>query len=260
MYNNIELKIALLAVAIMIILTINSCSVIGFSVGAMKDNSKPDSLRIAGFEAEKIKPVKNVKITMNDGKQLRGKYRGIHLLPREEYTQRYNAIREKSSPDFIVPKLNGDIIMTLNSGKQVEREFLGFDFGNQPILLEDTSITNPLFNLRILTKVKGSPGSQNFPSRIVDKISDREGNVYQARNLEKLALEGQIPFSSAITFENQDSMLLIPGEEVSRIELKNGKNAKWIGLGIGAVIDAGLIIIAVIISHSSGGIIIYAGD
>ena len=233
MYNNIGLKIALLVAAIMIIVAINSCSVIGFSVGAMKDNSKPDSLQIAGFEAEKIKPVKNVKITMNDGKRFLGKYRGIHLLPREEYTQRYNAIREKSSPDFIVPKLNDNIVITLNSGEQVEREFLGFDFRNQSILLEDTSTTNSPLNLRILTKVKGSPGSQNFPSKILDKISDSDGNVYQVRDLEKLALVGQIPFSSAIAFENQDSMFLIPGEEVSRIELKNGKNAKWIGYRCG---------------------------
>jgi hypothetical protein len=255
MFPNTELKITALAVAIMIVATINGCSVIGFTVGAMKDNSKPDSLQIAGYEAEKIKPGKNVKITMNNGRQLQGKYRGLHTLPQDVYSQRFNAIREKSSPDFIVPKLNDDIVLTLNSGNQVEREFLGFDFRNQLILLEDTSTTNSPLNLRILTKVKGNPGSQNFPSRIVDKISDREGKVYQTRDLEKLAFVCQIPFSSAIAFENQDSMFLIPGEEVSRIELKNGNNDKWIGLGIGAVIDAGLIITAIIISQSWGGTI-----
>jgi hypothetical protein len=236
-------EIVALTVLIMFIPSIHGCSLIGLGFGTITDNLSADSLHTRGFDAGKITLGKTVRITTGDGQQILGHYQGIRLSFPQEYAQRYDSLREKSSPDFFLPRLNSDVELTLRSGEKEEGEFLGFDFRNQQLLLEDTITTDSVFILRILTRAKESSFSRNYTSGSVTEITDRTGEVYSVRNWEKFVLEGKIPLVSLITVENPDSIFSIPAEAVSRIDFKESKDYgfKWFLFGFGVAFDLTLI-------------------
>jgi hypothetical protein len=229
---------------VVIAFVVNGCgSLIGLGVGAIIDSNKPDSLYISGWKAEKVKIGKNVGITLNDGKQLIGKYKGLELIPSEEYAQRYNETREKSLPDVILPPLGDTIGITQKSGMFIEREFLGFDYRYQPTETKGEKESSPFTPVLVTVKVKESTVAQNLSSTKLIKFSDSRGNVLVGEVLERLSSKGQIPFLSAISLENSEVQMLIPREKVLKIERENGKYAKWIGLGIGAAMDITFIVL-----------------
>ena len=228
----------------------DGCSLIGLGIGSIVDSTKPDTISISGWKVDTLKPDKKIKITFPDGTQLDGKYRGIERFPKNEYAQRYNDTREKSLPDVILPPLGDTIGITQKFGGFIEREFLGFDYRYQPTETIGAKERSPFTPVLVSVKVKESTIAQNLSSTKFIKLTDSEGNVLEGKVLERLATEGKIPFLSTISLENSDSMMLIPRERIVHIERKNSKNAKWIGLGIGAVIDLGITLFFIALSHS----------
>lgn len=235
-------RIVLFVIAAGTVVSTSGCSLMGLGIGAVIDYSKPDSLRISGWKVDTLKPDKKIKITFQDGAQLNATYRGIERFPQNEYAQRYNFSREKSLPDVILPPLGDTIGITQKSGEFIEREFLGFDYRYQPTETWEAKERSPFTPVLVSVKVKENAVAQNLSSAKFIKVSDSEGNVLEVEVLERLAMEGKIPFLSAISLQNSDSMMLIPREKIFQIERKNSKNAKWIGLGIGTAIDVTAII------------------
>jgi hypothetical protein len=241
--------IVLFGIAAIIIVSTSNCSLMGLGVGAVVDHHKPDSLSTPGWKVDNLKPGKKIAVVFRDGTQLSGRYRGIGRFPQNGYAQRYNFFREKSLPDVVLPPLGDTIVIILKSGVSMDGEFLGFDYQYQPTEIwrtEESYAFNPVL---VSIKAKGNAATQSIPSSKFTRFADSEGNGLARDVLERLANEGKIPFLSAISLEISDSLMLIPRENVFQIERKNNKNAKWVGLGIGAAIDVvAMISFAVILS------------
>jgi hypothetical protein len=243
-------EIALFVVATIIVVSTSGCSLIGLGIGAVVDHSRPDSLSIPGWKAETLKPKEEIKITFQDGSQLNATYKGIERLPSNKYAQRYGFLKQQNLPGVILPPLGDTIGITRKSGESVECELLGFDYRYQPTETKGANESSPFTSVLVSLKFKGNVVAQNLSSTEFIKISDSEGNVLETEVLQRLATEGKIPFMSALSVDNSDRVMLISRETVSRIEKKNNKNAKLIGLRIGAAIDVTVLIFLAVTFHS----------
>jgi hypothetical protein len=216
----------------------SGCTAIGFGIGAAIDSSKPGYDTIPGWRAASIKRGKDITLTKNNGEELKGEYLGLDTVAVSQYAQWYNESREKCQKDVLLPGLGDSISFTfLKPAKECKLEFVGFD--NQYICVR-------LMGIRGM--VNGKIDMNNL-----ERITDKNGNLIELQKLKTLCSEGKIPALSAVMVRtavmvktNVDT-IRVPTATVSQIEIPSDKNAKWVGLGIGAVVDVA-IVVAVCIS------------
>jgi hypothetical protein len=251
-YNVLPAMALFLVLAAIVVM--NSCSLIGLGIGAAIDSSKPDQVLIPGWVIQKVKPGTQIRVFLNSGDIVSGKFLKVERVQEEEYAERYANSRRQKQEEFLLPALGDDIAITLKSGVYSEREFLGFDYYYAPQRMEAEKESVPTVPISILVGVKGDTLRGRVPLILVKEILDSYQNVMEVKALEKLASQGQIPFLSAIAIQELDTKRLIALDMVYHIEYKNKKHAKWVGLGIGAAIDVTLIIIAAALASSDWGL------
>jgi hypothetical protein len=205
----------------------SGCTAIGFGVGAAIDSSKPDYVTIPGWRAASIKRGKDIKLTKNNGEELKGEYLGLDTVAVSQYAQWYNESREKCQRDVLLPGLGDTISFTvLTRAKEYKGEFLGFD--NQYILVRLVVI--------------GGMVNEKIDMNNLERITDKNGNLIEVRKLKDLSLEGKIPVASTMTVKTNVDTIRVPIAAVSQIKIPNEKNAKWVGLGIGALVDVAIVV------------------
>jgi hypothetical protein len=220
------------------ILQLNCASTTGFVIGSAKDASKPDSLYLPGWKAEAVKPGTNVNLFLTDGSPVTGIYRGLGQVANEEYAERYSRFRKHKQDLLFLPALGETITITMQSGAQLEREFLGFNYQRLAEILDAKTIADlEAPSLAILVRQLVSNTSGTLFMKNVVKVADVQGNSTEGAILLSLAAENEIPLHSTIIVEKPDRHVQFPMDKVERVELKNKKKARWTGLAIGAIID-----------------------
>jgi hypothetical protein len=207
------------------------CSAIGLGIGALSDSKKPN--QVPGWEVEKVQPGKTVTLVLRDSSQIKGKFIGLEKLQDQEYAETYNQIRELKPDGVVLPKLDDTVSITTEAGKKFEGEFFGFDEGYIPVRIIGRNITNQIS----INNIK--------------RIEQREGNAISKTMIEKLLTDGRIPSRSMIVMKNELGKTRTKIEKISQIQNPVKKNGKWIGLGIGAAIDAAVLIVLHNYSHES---------
>jgi hypothetical protein len=213
------------------------CTAIGYSIGAGVDNNTPDYHTIPGCGAGSIERGKDITLTKKNGEEVKGEYLGLDTVAVSHYARWYNESREKCRKDVLLPGLGDSISFTLpKHAKEYKGEFLGFD--NQYILVR-------LMEIREMVNEK-------IDMNKLERITDRNGHLIEVGKLKNLSSEGKIPALSAVTVtvKTDSDTLHVPAAAVDRIEIPNDKYAKWVGLGVGAVIDVAILVAAwVAMSH-----------
>lgn len=230
--NTKTLRAAVLSVIGFFVFQLQGCTLGGYTVGNMIDSSKPDTTFVAGSELESLKSGKQVKVTLVDGSQVTGKYLGFDQVPREEYAELYESFRQQNRDAASLPPLESKTEITLKSGIKGERQLWGFD--RKPDL-------GPFISVRFA----GDTTSGVVQLSEVDRVIDANGNTTRGETLRKLASENQIPLLQAIVVQDLSGTQQIPIHSVRQIGVKNKKIARWVGLGLGAGIDAAVIVGAI---------------
>jgi hypothetical protein len=240
-----------LLVAAAAALAANGCSVIGYTMGVIDDARKPDTSYVPAWNAEVIKPGSQIKVVLNDGKQLTGEYAGLRRIRKEKYANRYAEFREQKHGETFIPALGDTITITMKSGRQTERELLGFDYQYVGMELKG-QIASKLAASAPIVSVRevGDTASSALFLKNIEKIVDSDGNVTEGEALARLASEGQIPFLSGILVVKGLVPTQVPADNVRRIEVANQKDAKLKGLRTGLALDVGAAIVALIILSS----------
>jgi hypothetical protein len=216
----------LLLLGTVAILGYSGCSVIGLCAGASIDNARPDYDTIPGSHVAIIERGKDIKLTMKTGEELKGEYLGVGRPADSQYARVYNEYRERYKKELLLPALGDSIsTVTLESAKECKGEFLGFD--NQYIWLRARM---------------WPPNRVRIDMSVLKRITDRNGNLIEVGRLITLSSAGEIPALSGVALKANSDTLCIPNPEVDRIEVPVDKNAKWMGLGVGVVIDAVIIV------------------
>jgi len=206
---------------------LSGCSLIGLTIGARSDASKPDYVRIPGWSVRSVKPGTPITVMQRDGARLHGLYDGITLVSAPAYARRYAGCQQRLQPEVALPALGDSIAVKLTSGTQLERRFSGFDLRE------------------VLVTAEGKTAPSRLPLKAVASITDRRGNVIDADKLDSLLLRGEIPAVSAIAVKTATGRTSIPADQVQQLEVRNTKQGKLIGFLVGAAVDA-IVIVAVV--------------
>jgi hypothetical protein len=210
------------------------------------DDRKPDQVSVSLAELKKVAPGTQMRITLDDGRTIAGEYTGLARVPEGEYAARYANSLERTEADSSLPALGDRITVTLLSGTHFERLFLGFDCSYASAALDSQTQNGSSPRILLFLGVEPDTLRGMLSLSATKEIRDRQGKPVDLEKLQKTASEGKIPFLSAIALEDSAIQMLVPMEQVRKIEVPIRKNAKWTGLAIGAAADA-LWITAVII-------------
>ena len=226
------LFVGALAVIGLFAFQLQGCTVGGYTIGKMIDSSKPDTTFVTGSQPESLKSGKEVEVTLIDGSQVTGKYLGLDRVSREGYAELYEDFRQQNRDAASLPPLESEMEITLKSGIKGERQLWGFD-------------RNPDLGAFISVSMVGDTTSGIVQLSDVDRVVDADGNTTQGEILRKLASGNQIPLPQAISVQDLSGTQQIPIHNVRQIGVKNKKNARWVGLGVGAGIDVAVIVGAI---------------
>lgn len=225
---------------------VSCCTMTGLTVGATIDMFKPDSLYGPGWKIKAVKPGTQVKVILNDGEEVVGKYMGLQRIPEEEYTKRYADFRAQPRSNILIPTLGDNITVTQKSGNQRRCQLLGFDYHYLPAKLGREKDTTSVLSSHIASvRLSGDTTVSLVYLRHVDKFLGSDSNIVEGEALRKSASAGEIPFLSAITIQQSTGITSVAMDRVHEVQIRNKKHAAWIGAGFGLAIDATLSILYV---------------
>jgi hypothetical protein len=171
-------------------------------------------------------------LTKKTGEELKGEYLGVETLADSQYAPLYNECRERYKKEISLPALGDSIsTVTLEFAKEHKGEFSGFE------------------NQYMWFRVMGISGirKEKIDMTKLEKITDGSGNLIEVEKLINLSLGGKIPaLYTEVTLRTDSDTTRIPTASVSRIAIPHAKGARWMGLALGACIDA--VIIAAVAS------------
>jgi hypothetical protein len=203
------------------------CSVVFYTIGAHGDSSKPDFDTIPSWNAANIERGKDIKLATISGEELKGEYLGLDMVAASQYAKSYNEVQERYQKDIPLPALGDSIsFIILNSEEEHRAEFSGFE--NQYMWVRVMAISGIM--------------REKIDMNKLEEIRDRSGNLIDVQKLINLSSGGKIPaLYTEVTLRTDSDTTRIPTASVSRIEIPNSKSARWIGLALGACIDAAII-------------------
>lgn len=216
------------------ILCIAGCTIIGLSIGAISDASKPKQVTLPGMSAETVKPGVTVELTLKDGSRRSGKFVGIKHVPVENYEQAYNRSREQRPAGVLLPALGERITVVIRSSTAKEPEkfwqtdFHGFD--------HDV--------VRMNTKV--GKERQGWALSSVSKIIDAQNHEIAGETILNLLAAGQIPVLAVpvMILQKAKESTTVAVDQIQQIQITNKRNGTLTGFLVGAGIDATILIIA----------------
>jgi len=202
----------------------NGCSLIGLTIGAVSDASKPDSLTIPGWEIHIVKPGTKVNVLLKDGEKYSGEFARLERLSLEKYAEKYTSLQEKIT-EFFLPELGDTIVVALKSGIHRIVDFVGFDY-NYEDKKPKREMKSNFTDIMCIVSANQFPDSTSdrIPVSNIDEIYDSEGNSVEGRVLERLAIEEQIPLLSTIVIEDSTGRSRFGINEVHQISAKVKKS------------------------------------
>lgn len=244
------IALALLAF-VAVILAISGCSVIGFTIGAISDASKPDTITVPGWELELVETGRPIRVTLKNGDWVEGRFAGIAHLPEAEYVKTYGTFRDENLDELILPAWGDTIIITMKNQVEGHRQFLGFDYYYAQVREETKAISELGAGAHVVyvSVVDDTVTGQVLVSEI-EKITDKGRNQLKGEDLRWFLAQGQTPLLSAITVEGLTDTTHIPMDQVLQIEVKTKKTGAKTGFLAGAFLDVIIIAVALVSGDS----------
>ena len=222
MKTKTKLLMIILLASISASLFLNSCSLIGFGIGASVDKKKPKTNTIYKNQIDTLEIGNKVEITLFDGKKKYGKFGGIVDVYDHDFHREYNIIKNSLANQVNLPNVNDTLLVFLSSEKNVGKLglFKGFESG------------------RLWYKHFYSNEYSDIELSLIDNfIINYEHNVDSVQ-INNLIVKQIFPNFMHLKIDNRNKASEnIPLVAVSKIQITNKRNAKFIGLGVGLAID-----------------------
>lgn len=213
-------------------LALNGCTAIFGALGALSEASKPEATVFSDRQTPALEPGAVLRIVLNDGTRLLGKYSGTAHIALAEYEPLYSQARAHDRHVALLPVL-GDTVMLRTRfalftgfGKDLPGAFEGFAHDHIAMQLAGTGV---------LTSV---------PMSYVTQLVGANGAAFSGESLKQLLDEGRVPVRSALVLKSGEDKIRIAMNDIRQIEVPVKKNDARNGLLLGAAIDAVLIIAA----------------
>lgn len=234
-----------LSILLLLVPLMSGCSLIGLGVGAAIDSHAPTTKNISPWEVHSVEPGENIIAYLEDGESFAGNYQGVTPLDDIDYHNKYDDFVSQLDDTCRMPILNEQVSITLKTGNKIEQKFLGFDkiiINTDKVDVSKFNFDNPdLYCYSIGESIEEK--SQRYFLFDIKKYEGNESKDINRSCIWKMAVDGELPIRSAICITDSSQINKIGIEDVTSLEVKNSRNAKWWGLGLGLAADATLIIL-----------------
>ena len=215
----------------------SGCSVIGFGIGAIKDDRTPKSKNVLISQIGELKTNDKIELVLKNGSHIQGKYAGRVFIEVESYSEKYEKSRNQLRGRIVLPEI-GDSVRVEFISQSPDREFLTgkflrFDF-------EKVDVPDP--PLRLI--IEHLSGNQSWiPMKDLKTISDFKGNILLKEALINLIENGEVPCLSykGIMVLDKNTLHEIRIEDISQIRILPFRGHKWFGLVLGGIFDSWMI-------------------
>ena len=200
----------------------SGCSVIGFGIGAVGDASTPKSKNVPISQIGELKTNDKIKLVLKNGSHIQGKYAGRAFIEVESYSEKYEKSLNQLRGRIVLPQIGDSVKFELVSrftNRYVIRKFLGFD------------------HRRILVQHNHNDGTSWVAMENFKTMSDFKGNMLLKEAIINLIENGEVPCFSKIIVKDKQTVHEIWIEDISQIRILQVRGYKWVGLGVGVVID-----------------------
>ena len=217
------MKFNLLTLSAICILFIssNSCTIIGYTVGASFDRGNEESDTLNVMEINKINQGKTIELKCNDQKAYSGVYQGNKQISQDKYTDLYLQFKNNYPDDLSIPDIGDTIeIHNLKTGRLEKGRFIAFE--------TDSVI------------MKSLDSDQVYHSKIelTDQVIFHRQKPFQASNYKDL------PMITTIIIRNEaGNDLEFPVNDVDYILVNKEHYARILGLFIGMAVDVAMIVL-----------------
>ncbi len=213
---------------------VSGCSLLFFGVGALKDASSPDWVAANGIRLVAIKPQTEVTVYKTSGEIVSGRFVKFIPVSETEYRDRYTQFRSQLAASDSFPDWHETLRLSGPSRKPITGQFSGFDVGGR-------------IGLRLAGKPKRA--IRWLSLKFYRKIQGESERSYDPQYLLRHIEAWKVPIYSRLRLlQRTGTSVEVDLSEVNLVEVPTSKNAAISGLLIGALVDAGVVLIA-----SSGG-------
>ena len=241
--------VLILIIPILLSLQTGCASLTGYTIGSLIDNSNKSNTNVPIHKIPRLKEGKKLTVYTEKDSITEGIFYDLDALSDSVYQSRF---QNDDNNQSYTPKVSENISITLLKKEKLEGIFKGYDFNY-------TTSYNTNYGVRIgeyipvncLLKKKENKITVGIPLNAVYKIENNNNQLCDGQLLRNMAMANQLPMRSSITLILSDSLINIPVDEIKLLETEGNKKGKYVGLGIGAVIDITAIIIA--LSFDMGG-------
>lgn len=220
-------------------LQLSGCSVIGFTVGAIKDAALPQEYVFTRYAIDSLKHGMVLKIRKVDSTICSGKLSGTISRPPEEYVVIYKGHLTRSPIGLLVPEL-GESIRIIAEGERGHRESFGQLIG--------------FHSGAICVRASGETEVTDVPTSAIDTVFSGAGRAIDGVRIRRHLANGDIPLmETGLLVKVGDQTTLVPLDSILEIHCPTSRNEKWWNLGIGIVLDAVGIIVTVAVVRKLRG-------
>jgi hypothetical protein len=231
--NSIKEFLSILLLVSIIILLLNSCSVIGFLAGAVSDSNKPDSTVFYVPNLSEIKNGTPIKVDLKNGNRMAGYYLGYMHFDLIDYKKYYDDFLKTLPSDSLLPGI-GEYVKIIKTDRIIDEElFLGFSADKLHLLHLDR--TDSSIQINNINKIMVTYKNIYSINTIKEFISRPDFPLYAP---EKINTERKVGI------ECDDGNEYFLPKEIDKIWVIPKKNKMQQGFFIGAVID-GLVFIII---------------
>ena len=209
---------------------LNSCSLIGFGIGASVDKKKPKTNTIYKYQIDTLEIGSNVEIILQDGKIKYGKYSGIVNVYDQNFHREYDSLKNSLASQVNLPSVNDTLLISLSSEKNVSNLgiFKGFESG------------------KLWYKYFYSEDFSKVDLSLIDNFTVNYEYQVDSLQVNNIILKQKFPNFIHLKINTQGSTNEnIPLINISKILVINKRNVKYIGLGVGLAIDAIIAVAAI---------------
>jgi hypothetical protein len=211
-------KFAILIFLSHIILFFNSCTIIGFGVGAIIDKNRSNYHSTINEELFSISPGTIIKLITITGDTLTGIYHSTTNEYSLDYITEYNKKYEMLREQLLIPKIYDTLLISNPLGDIFKYIFLGFDY--KKIYVKST-----LSNNKLLIKLNSNLNIKANNDTYLDHTLIN--NVFELK---------LIPMISKINIKKNKDINSIFYHNIHSIQTKSKNRKRWLVL-IGATID-----------------------
>lgn len=238
-------------------LSFSGCSVIGLGIGSAIDSH---SRHVSKENWRDPGEGKQIKVYCADGSIITGKFDSAGYQSTTEYNRRFELWRAGDSSRAALPSPGSQVTIDLVSGEQVTGEVVGY---HRPVNLysnqvqyergEGSSGTNWKANALVVVKRSSNGATARFQVNLLKSVGSDSLPAVSSEQLRSLIVAKKAPELSSIAVSTETRRVIIPLDDIYRIDYGHSGHAKWIGLGVGLAIDAGMVALAIAMQDMNFG-------